>query len=97
MECTLKKVWLKSQFFTKNYKKKSIFHQKKNILYACRDHVTITNPERWGEIAAMLEGYESSDEEHPSTKADEQADEQASVPASASEQASEQASERHKA
>ena len=91
MECTLKKVWLKSQFFTKNYKKKSIFHQKK-ILYACRDHVTITNPERWGEIAAMLEGYESSDEEHPSTKADEQADEQASVPAS--QRACQRASER---
>ena len=30
----------------------------------------------------MLEGYGSSDEEHPSTKADEQADEQASVQAS---------------
>ena len=29
----------------------------------------ITDPGRWGEIAAMLEGYGSSDEEHPSTKA----------------------------
>ena len=54
--------------------------------------MTITNPRRWGEIAAMLEGYESSDEERPSTKADEQADEQASVPAD--EQASVPASKR---
>ena len=52
------------------------------VLYACRDHVTITNPRRWGEIATILEGYGSSDEEHPSTKADEQADEQASKRAS---------------